>query len=101
MLTFAVESGLGLFLSRMLADTVVVISEEVQGKITHVLLSKEVHAKSVQVERQGRLRVLNTNHGVVELEAGSLSCARHTGWCCGIEIGTLNGKRKTSALESI
>ena len=37
-LTFAVESGLGLFLSRMLADAVVVISEEVEGKITHVLL---------------------------------------------------------------
>ena len=36
--TFAIESGLGLFLGRTLADAVVVIPEEVQGEITLVLL---------------------------------------------------------------
>jgi hypothetical protein len=74
------------------------LTTPIVGNKTKPLTSKEVHAKSledatfrriaepdlggthVQVERQGRLRVLNTNHGVVELQSPDTPVSSLRSW---------------------
>jgi len=63
--TFSCEAGLGLFLVCE-STTCVVVRKEVEGKVVVDLLGVLLHSEEVAVEFQGRLRVPDAKHGMVE-----------------------------------